>query len=135
MNITTFFTLYLISLPVFFVVDLLWIGVFANRFYDAQIGHLRGDINWGAAVAFYLIFLAGLTWFALYPAAQAGSVTQALLLGALYGFFVYAAYDLTNMATLKDWPLLMTLVDMVWGTILGASVTGVSVWLYLNWLV
>lgn len=128
----TFLYLYLISLPVFFVIDLLWIGGFANNFYNQQIGHLRGDINWGAAIAFYFIFLAGLTFFVLYPAAQAGSVKTALLLGATYGFFVYAAYDLTNMATLKEWPLSMTLVDMAWGTVLGASVSAVTVWAYVT---
>lgn len=126
--------LYLISLPVFFIIDLLWIGVFANAFYDRQIGHLRGDINWIPALAFYFIFLAGLTWFATYPAAQAGSVWQGIILGAMYGFFIYAAYDLTNMATLKDWPLLMTLVDMAWGMVLGGAVTGLTVWVYITWL-
>jgi len=134
MQWASFIYLYLISLPVFLVVDLLWIGVFANDFYTKQIGHLRGDINWAAAIAFYLIFLAGLTFFAAYPAAQSGSVWQGVLLGALYGFFIYAAYDLTSMATLKDWPLLMTIVDMAWGTVLGATVTGLSVWAYLTWI-
>lgn len=123
MNIYTFVSLYLISLPVFLVVDLLWIGVFANKFYDAQIGHLRGDIHWGAAIAFYLIFLVGLTWFAIYPALAADSLKSVFVYGAVYGFFVYAAYDLTNMATLKDWPVTMTLVDIAWGTILGGLVT------------
>lgn len=134
MNTTTFLALYGISLPVFLIIDLLWIGVFANTFYTNQIGHLRGDINWGAAIAFYIIFLAGLTYFAAYPAAQAGSVTQAFMIGAIYGFFVYAAYDLTSMAVLKDWPLTMTLVDMAWGTVLGAAVTGVTVYTYLQFI-
>lgn len=127
-----FIILYGISLPVFLVIDLLWIGLVANSFYTQQIGHLRGDIHWVAAIAFYVIFLAGLTYFVMYPAAQAVSVWQALMVGALYGFFIYAAYDLTNMATLKDWPLLMTVVDVVWGTILGASVSAVTVWLFLS---
>ena len=130
----TFLYLYVVSLPVFFIIDILWIGGFANNFYNQQIGHLRGDINWGAAVAFYFLFLAGITYFALYPAAQAGSVRQALVLGAMYGFFVYAAYDLTNMATLKDWPLMMTIVDMAWGTVLGALVSGGTVWVYVTFI-
>jgi uncharacterized membrane protein len=124
-----FFTLYGLSLPVFFVVDLLWIGLVANNFYTQQIGHLRGDINWLAAILFYVIFLIGLTYFAIYPGWQSGSLVYAALLGGLYGFFVYAAYDLTNMATLRDWPWLMTIVDMAWGTILGAIVTAGTVWL------
>ncbi|MAZ29839.1 hypothetical protein CL655_00985 [bacterium] len=134
MQWSQFFALYAISLPVFLVVDLLWIGVFANSFYTNQIGHLRGDINWPAALAFYFIFLAGLTYFAVYPAATASSIATAALLGGLYGFFIYAAYDLTNMATLKDWPLLMTIVDMAWGMILGASVSALSVAVYLNFI-
>lgn len=129
-----FFILYALALPVFFVIDILWIGLFANSFYDQQIGHLRGPVNWPAALAFYVIFLAGVTWFVTLPAATAGSVQQAIIIGAVYGFFVYAAYDLTNMATLRDWPLLMTVVDIAWGAALGASVSGVVVYLYL-WLV
>jgi uncharacterized membrane protein len=132
MQWVSFLQLYGLSLPVFLVVDLLWIGVFANSFYTAQIGHLRGDINWPAAIAFYLIFLIGLMYFAGYPALQTSSVLTAAVLGGLYGFFVYAAYDLTNMATLKDWPFLMTVVDMAWGTVLGASVTALTVWLHLT---
>lgn len=130
MSIQTFITLYLISLPVFLVVDLLWIGVFANKFYDSQIGHLRGDINWPAAVAFYLIFLAGLTYYAILPAVATTDWLRIFGYGALYGFFVYAAYDLTNMATLRDWPLLMTVVDMAWGAVLGGSVTLLTVFVY-----
>jgi uncharacterized membrane protein len=129
-----FFALYAISLPAFLVVDLLWIGIFANAFYQQQIGHLRGDINWYAAIAFYLIFLIGLTYFAIYPAAQAASVSTALLLGGLYGFFIYAGYDLTNMATLRDWPLAMTLVDMAWGTVLGASVSAITVYTFIQFI-
>jgi len=135
MNFPTYATLYLIALPVFFVIDLLWIGFFANDFYTKQIGHLRGDIYWPAALAFYFIFLAGITFFAIYPAAQQSSVWQACLLGAAFGFFTYAAYDLTNMATLKDWPLLMTVVDIAWGTVLGASVSSGVVYLYLLFFV
>lgn len=131
MQFTTFALVYGISLPVFLLVDLLWIGVVAQSFYTDQIGHLRGAINWYAALAFYVIFLLGLTYFAAYPAALAQSVVNAALLGGLYGFFVYAAYDLTNMATLRDWPLVMTLVDISWGTVLGATVSALSVWLYL----
>lgn len=132
MNGTSFLVLYLISLPTFLVIDLLWIGIFANSFYTNQIGHLRGDINWFAAIAFYVLFLAGLTYFAAYPGAVAGSVGTALLLGALYGFFTYATYDLTSMAVLKDWPLLMTMVDIAWGTVLGATVAAGSVYMYLQ---
>jgi len=125
-----FLNLYVISLPVFFIIDLLWIGLVANTFYNTQIGHLRGPISWPAAIAFYTIFLAGVTYFATYPAVMSGGVGRAVLLGALFGFFTYATYNLTNMSTLKDWPLLMTVVDMTWGVALGAAVAGISVFFY-----
>ena len=117
-----FLYVYLLTIPVFFIIDLLWIGLVANNFYNSQIGHLRGDINWPGAVTFYLIYIVGIVIFAVLPALDAGSWQKALLWGALFGFFTYATYDLTNYATLKDWPLLMVIVDMAWGTILSGSV-------------
>lgn len=122
MNIQLFITLYVISVPVFFIIDMIWLGVVAKSFYQNQLGGLLGEVNWVAAIIFYLIFLAGLTIFAIYPAASAGLWINALIYGALFGFFTYATYDLTNLATLKDWPLTVVVVDIIWGTVLGASV-------------
>lgn len=130
MNIPIFLTLYAMSVPVFFLIDMLWLGVVAKDFYQNRLGSLLGDINWTAAIIFYLVFLVGLTFFAIYPAAMNGKVLTAVLLGGLFGFFTYATYDLTNLATLKDWPLQVALVDMAWGTVLGAGVAGVTVYLY-----
>lgn len=130
MNIQLFLTLYAISVPVFFAIDMVWLGLVASNFYKSRLGSLMGDINWPAAIIFYLVFLVGLTFFATYPAAIKDSVVTALTLGALFGFFTYATYDLTNLATLRDWPLSVTLVDMLWGTILGATVAGLSVYVY-----
>jgi len=124
-----FITLYAVSVPVFFLIDMVWLGVVARDFYATRLGHLLGEVNWTAAIIFYLVFLVGLTFFAIYPAAVAGDVGKALLLGALFGFFTYATYDLTNLATLRDWPLSVTLVDMVWGTVLGGSVSALTVYL------
>lgn len=126
MNVPSFITLYLISIPVFVAFDLLWLGVIAKGFYQTNIGHLLGPVNWPAAVAFYLIFLLGLTYFALMQSLESGSFATAMMLGALYGFFTYATYDLTNMATLRDWPLVLTLVDIAWGTLLGGLVASVT---------
>ena len=123
MNLGLFFTLYAISIPFFLIIDLLWLGVVAKSFYRARLEGLMGDINWPAAVIFYLIFLLGLTWFALYPSAARGTVYTAITLGALYGFFTYATYDLTNLATLKGWPVSVVVADIIWGTVLGASVS------------
>lgn len=119
-----FLKLYCIALPIFFAVDMVWLGVAAKNFYTKQIGFLmKSDVNWAAAVLFYLLFIAGLVVFVVVPALEKGSWVRALLFGALFGLIAYATYDLTNLATLKDWPLLLTVVDLIWGTVLAASVS------------
>lgn len=130
MTIQTFFTLYVISVPVFFIIDIIWLGVVAQPFYQSRLGHLLGEVNWPAAIIFYLIFLVGLTFFALVPAEAAGAWKTAALYGALYGFFTYATYDLTNLATLRDWPLSVVIVDIIWGTVLGAVVASITYLIY-----
>jgi uncharacterized membrane protein len=128
MNIQTFFTLYAISLPVFFIIDIIWLGFIASSFYRDRMGDLF-QINWTASIIFYLVFLVGLTLFATYPNLDKGW-QMVLLYGALFGFFTYATYDLTNLATLKDWPLDMVIVDIIWGTVLGGSVAVVTYFIY-----
>lgn len=130
MNIQTFITLYLISVPLFFLIDLLWLGVLAKDYYQSKLGHLLGDVNWIAAIIFYLIFLAGLTFFATYPAVIEGKLINAVLYGAFFGFVTYVTYELTNLALLKDWPLSIVFVDIAWGTVLGAFVAGVTFYLW-----
>jgi uncharacterized membrane protein len=122
-----FIKLYLIALPVFFAIDMIWLGLVAKNFYRAQIGALmKVDVNWIAAIIFYLIFIAGLVVFVIAPAVEKGSWTHALIFGALFGFVCYATYDLTNLAVAKDWPLLVTIVDLIWGAVLAASVSIVT---------
>ena len=122
-----FIKLYAIALPVFFAIDMVWLGLVAKNFYRQQIGFLMTDnVNWAAAIIFYLLFIAGLVFFIITPAIQKGSWTYALVVGALFGLISYATYDLSNLATLKDWPLLVTIVDMVWGAVLAASVSVVT---------
>ncbi len=130
MNIQTFLMLYLVSVPVFFIIDMFWLGVVAKNIYQSKIGHLLGDVNWVAAIIFYLVFLVGLTFFAIYPAVEEGKIYTAIIYGALFGFFTYATYDLTNLATLKDWPLSITIIDMIWGTVLGSAVAGLTAYIY-----
>lgn len=130
MNIQSFLLLYGISVPVFFLLDMVWLGLVAKNFYRSQLGDLVGDVQWPVAIIFYLVFLVGLTFFATYPAAEKNSVMTALLLGALFGFFSYATYDLTNLATLRNWPLALSVVDIIWGTVLGAAVAAFTV--YVN---
>ena len=122
-----FIKLYVIALPVFFAIDMVWLGVVTKDFYRAQIGTLlKPDVNWAAAIIFYLIFIVGLVVFVITPAIEKGSWTHALLFGALFGIVCYATYDLTNLAVAKDWPLLITIIDLVWGAVLAASVSIVT---------
>ena len=83
----------------------------------------RSNINWTAAISFYLLFIVGLVLFVIAPAIEKNSWAHALLFGALFGLITYATYDLTNLATLKDWPLLVTIVDLAWGAVLAALVS------------
>lgn len=103
----------------FLALDLIWLGYVAYGFYRTELGPLLAEpINIPAAAAFYLIFLSGLTFFAISPALTEGGMSRALVLGALFGFFCYATYDLTNLATIKGFPIRVALVDMVWGAVL-----------------
>jgi uncharacterized membrane protein len=122
-----FVKLFLIALPVFFAIDMVWLALVAKNFYQKQIGFLmKPDINWLAAIIFYLLFITGLIIFVITPAMVKQSWVHALLYGALFGLVTYATYDLTNLATVKDWPLLVTVVDLVWGSVLAASVSVIT---------
>ncbi len=110
------------TIPVFFVIDMIWLGFVANKFYQTQLAHLLGPVNWTAAIVFYLVYIVGILIFAVVPALEAGSWQRAVVLGALFGFFCYATYDFTNLATLKDWPLAVVIVDIIWGAVLTGSV-------------
>ena len=104
--------LYVSTLIAFSAIDMVWLVVVARGFYRKQLGVLLSDQpNWWAAIAFYLLFVAGLLVFAIFPGLQAGSLRRTLLLGSFFGLITYATYDLTNLATVKNWPLLLTLVD------------------------
>lgn len=119
--------LYLATLAAFLVIDLTWLGIVARKIYSRYLGYLMAPrTNWAAAVVFYLIFVAGMLYFAVLPGLEAGSLKTTLLRGAIYGFITYATYDLTNLATLKDWPLPITLLDMTWGTVLSLAVSTIS---------
>jgi uncharacterized membrane protein len=112
---------YLATFAVFVGIDFVWLGFIALGYYKSQIGHLMADqVNLGAAAAFYLIYVMGIVLFAVQP--SMGNVGKAFLQGALFGFFCYATYDLTNMATLKNWTWSIAAVDMAWGSFL----TGVA---------
>jgi uncharacterized membrane protein len=112
---------YVSAAVVFLGLDFAWLGFLARNAYRSWIGGLmRDELNVSAAVLFYLVYVVGLVIFAIAPALKAGSWQTAALYGALFGFFAYGIYELTNYATLKDWPFAMVVVDMAWGTALSA---------------
>ncbi len=122
-----FYKLYAIALPVFFAIDMAWLGLIAKNLYAKQIGGLlKENVNWIAAIIFYLIFIAGLVLFVILPAVEKGSWSHAMLYGALFGFVCYATYDLTNLAVAKDWPIFITIVDLIWGAVLATSVSTIT---------
>ncbi|HNV97195.1 MAG TPA: DUF2177 family protein [bacterium] len=122
-----FTKIYFTTLPVFFAIDMLWLGLIAKNFYAKHIGFLmKTNINWLSAIIFYLLFILGVTIFVISPALEKNSWTHALLFGALFGLITYATYDLTNLATIKDWPLIVTIIDLIWGTILSSLVCLIS---------
>jgi uncharacterized membrane protein len=130
-----FIKLYLIALVTFFALDMTWLGLIAKNLYREQIGHLhRPDVNWTAAIVFYLLFIGGLIVFVISPSVQKQSLMSALLLGAFFGLITYATYDLTNLATTKDWPLFITIVDLIWGAVLSASVSVVTYLVYTRFV-
>jgi uncharacterized membrane protein len=119
---------YLITLAVFFLIDMIWLGVVAKGFYRRHLGPmLSPKVNWAAAILFYLLFIVGLLVFVIKPALISGEPLKALFFGALLGLISYATYDLSNLATLKDWPLVVTVVDLIWGSVLGGAVSFLSV--------
>lgn len=121
------FVTFLVAFAVFMVIDLIWLGVIAAPFYRNQIGFLMAkNVNWAAAVLFYIIFIVGMVIFVIQPALTAQSITSAILLGALFGLVTYATYDLTNLATLEGWPLTLVVVDIIWGTTLSVLVSTIT---------
>jgi uncharacterized membrane protein len=129
MPFTKILSLYALTVPVFFAVDMVWLSL-AKTFYRRQIGHLMADkINWPAALIFYFAFIAGILIFCVLPAVEKHSLGKAVLFGALFGFFTYATYDLTNLATLKNWPLGVTVADLIWGMVLTGTVSGIGYWI------
>ncbi len=122
-----FLITFVLTFAIFIIIDLIWLGVIARTFYKNQLGHLMAErVNWTAAIVFYSLFIVGLVVFVINPAIDASSVARAFMLGGLFGLIAYATYDLTNLATLKDWPILVTVVDLAWGTALGALTSGLS---------
>lgn len=114
--------------------DLIWLGVVAKATYQQGIGHLMADRpDIAVAAVFYVVYATGLTVFALLPHAAHAGLGKAMMSAALFGFFAYATYDLTNLATLKNWPLQLSLIDITWGTVVSAVSVGAGKYM-LDWL-
>jgi uncharacterized membrane protein len=122
-----FIKVYSIALVIFLGMDAIWLTLIAKNFYAKQIGFLMSKTpNLIAALIFYLIFIAGLVIFVITPALDKKMWINALLMGAFFGLVTYATYDLTNLATVKNWPLIVTIYDLVWGMFVSASVSLVT---------
>ncbi len=112
-------------------IDLIWLGVLAKDLYRRHLGFLMApQVNWAAAIGFYMMFIVGLIFFVVKPALDQGSWSYALLAGAFFGLITYGTYDLTNLATIRDWPLLITVVDLAWGATICGLTAVISFFLY-----
>lgn len=130
---TQFLKLYAACVVAFFALDIAWLGFVAKAFYQRQMGHLLAEnTNWGAAIAFYLIYVAAIVVLCVLPAVEKQSLLRALGLGAVFGLAAYAAFDLTSLALLKGFPAGVVPVDLAWGVVLTASVAGVGAWVGLR---
>lgn len=128
-----FIKLYAIAFTVFLAIDAAWLTLIAKNFYAKHIGYLMAkNPNLWAALIFYLIFIATLVFFVINPALDKKMWTHALVAGLFFGLVTYATYDLTNLATVKDWPLIVTIVDLIWGMFVSASVSVITYFLALR---
>ena len=124
--------MYLIALVIFVIIDGIWLGFIAKDLYRKELGHLlASNPNWTAAIIFYLLFLVGLVYFVINPGIEKESIMTVVISGALFGLLTYATYDLTNLATLKEWPLKITNIDLIWGTSLSTIVSTATYYFYM----
>ncbi len=116
--------LYFSTLLVFFAVDMIWLGLVARTFYKKHLGFLMApEVNWYAALIFYFLFILGVLVFVVIPGIRDNDLTMTLIKAALFGLITYATYDLTNLATVKNWPILITIIDLIWGMVLTTIVS------------
>ena len=125
MSVSHFLRLFAASAAVMFGLDMLWLAVLAKDFYRAHLDHLmRADVLWVPAALFYVIYVAALVVFVIQPAIERQSLARAVAFGAFFGLAAYAAYDLTSLALMKDFPVIVAVVDLAWGAALSAAVAG-----------
>lgn len=127
MTTSYYLKLYVATIIAYIALDLAWVGFVAHSFYQNYLGFLlASSTNWIPVALFYLLFAVGLLVFVIIPGQQSGSLQNTLVLAALFGLVTYAMYDLTNLATIKDWPIMVTLVDLIWGMFISTLVSYVS---------
>jgi len=127
---TTMIAAYLSTLVAFVLVDFMWLSTMAARLYRPILGDvLAPSVNFVPAITFYLLYPIGIVAFAILPALKSGGISAALTYGAMFGFFTYATYDLTNHATLRNWAWQITLLDVAWGSILACFAAAVGFWM------
>ncbi|MCW1949700.1 MAG: DUF2177 family protein [Candidatus Shapirobacteria bacterium] len=125
---------FFVTLASFLIIDGVWLTLIAKNFYAKHLGFIMSKTpNLTAAGIFYLIYVFTLVVLIISPALAKGSLVSAILTGALFGLCAYATYDLTNLATIKDWPLIVTIVDLIWGTFLSGAVAGLSYFILTRW--
>ena len=130
MNMGKLILAYLLTALVFFAIDLTWLGLIAKNLYRKYLGGFLSDqVNWTAAGIFYALYIVGIFVFSILPAVEKNSWIHAIIMGAAFGFFTYATYDLTNLATLKNWPVTIVYIDILWGTILTGLVAAAGYWI------
>lgn len=129
-----FFKNYLIALVVFTLIDLVWLVFISRKLYQDKLGHLMAArVNLPAAAIFYLLFIAAMVFFVINPALAKSSILYAVGAGAFFGLVTYATYDLTNLATLRDWPVVITVIDLAWGTFVTSATSALTTWISGRW--
>ncbi len=127
--------LFLLTTLIFFAIDMIWLGAIARNFYREKLSFIfTGEVNWAAAIIFYFIYITGILYFVVVPGFGHHDWKTVLFNGAFLGFLCYATYDLTNMATIRQWPLTVVLADITWGTILTGSVSVLAFLAASRWI-
>ncbi|RGI31132.1 DUF2177 family protein [Melissococcus sp. OM08-11BH] len=129
-----FLKLFGISAVIFLMFDLFWLLVVSKNLYQTFIGELLGDVKITPAIIFYFVYLVGVVFFVLIPGIDKQSIFYTISSGALFGFICYSTYDLTNLATIKNWPVTMTIIDLVWGTSVTAITSAIVYFINFNFL-
>lgn len=131
----SYFSAYVAALVVFILADMAWLTTMVPRLYRPVLGDLLlPGVNVTPAAIFYFLYPVGLVVFAVGPALKSGGILTAAAMGALFGLFTYGTYNLTNHATLRKWSALLSMVDMAWGSILGAITAAVAYWIVARFI-